>query len=325
MKANSQGAVLAALAGNVAIAAIKFMVAGISGSAAMWAEGIHSLVDTGNQALMLIGMRRSKQPPDVRHPFGHGKELYFWNLMVAVLIFGVGGGISAYEGLLRMISPRPVEQTFWNYVVLSAAFLIEGASFTVAFRAFTAQHGAADILGDIVASKDPTTYTVLAEDGAALVGLLIAAGGIFLSHALRFPSLDGLASILIGLLLATVASFLIRECRGLLVGEGVDAATEREIRKMVSEDPLVESVRRPLTMYLGPNNALLTLDVQFRSSASVSDVARSIDRLKFAIRNTFPDLKRIYVEAETASVPTADAQGAKPRKHQLAARKRSRA
>ena len=157
------------------------------------------------------------------------------------------------------------------------------------------------------------------------MGLLIAACGIFLSQALHLPSLDGLASILIGLLLATVASFLIRECRGLLVGEGVDATTEREIRKIVSEDPLVESVRRPLTMYLGSNNALLTLDVQFRSSASVSGVAQSIDRLKFALRNRFPDLKRIYMEAETASVPITDAQDAKPPKSRLAARKRSSA
>ena len=221
--------------------------------------------------------------------------------MVAVLIFGVGGGISAYEGLLHILHPQPVEQLFWNYVVLGAAFLIEGASFVVALRAFAAQHGTANILADIVASKDPTTYTLLAEDGAALVGLIIAAAGIFLSHALHMPELDGFASVLIGLLLATVASFLIRECRGLLVGEGVDAETEREIRKIAADDPLVESVRRPLTMYLGPKNALLTLDVQFRPTASVADVAKSIDRIKSRIRDTFPDLKRIYVEAETRS------------------------
>lgn len=170
--------------------------------------------------------------------------------------------------------------------------------FFVVFRAF-AKHGNENIVAGIIASKDPRTYTILAEDGAALVGLLIAALGILLSHVLNMPRLDGIASILIGLLLAAVATFLIRECRGLLVGEGVDSKSEREIRKIASDDPLVEAVRRPLSMYLGPENALLTLDVQFRSTATVADVAKSIDRIKSAIRDRLPDVKRIYVEAET--------------------------
>jgi len=298
VKNDSKLTTLAALAGNIAIAATKFIVAGISGSAAMWAEGIHSLVDCGNQIMLLVGMRRSRRPPDTNHPFGHGKELYFWSLMVAVLIFGVGGGISVYRGVLRILNPREVEQFFWNYVVLGAAFLIESVTFAIAYRAFAAQQGTKDILAAIVASKDPSIFTILAEDGAALVGLLIAAGGVFLSHLFNMPELDGVASILIGLLLATVALFLIRESRGLLVGEGVDPKTEMAIRRIASRDPLVEHVRRPLTMYLGPENVLRAMDVQFRASASVEDVAQSIDRIKAAIRDAFPHLKRIYVEAE---------------------------
>ncbi|MEO8125477.1 MAG: cation diffusion facilitator family transporter [Bryobacteraceae bacterium] len=303
---DSKFTTLAALGGNLVIAIIKFVVAGISGSSAMLAEGIHSLVDTANQVLMLVGIWRSRRPADEGHPFGHGKELYFWSLLVAVLIFGVGGGISAYEGVERILHPKPVEQVSWSYIVLGVAFVIEGATFLVALRAFAREHGTEDILGDIIASKDPTTYTILAEDGAALIGLVIAACGIFFSQYLKMPWLDGLASILIGLLLAAVATFLIRECRGLLVGEGVDPKTKAEVLKIVSEDPQVECVRRALTMYLGAENALLTLDVRFRASTSVTDVAEATDRIKALIRQRFPDFQRIYLEAE-AEIPGSEA------------------
>ena len=217
----------------------------------MLSEAVHSTVDTGNQLLMLVGMRRSRRPSDVDHPFGHGKELYFWNLLVAMLILGVGGGISAYEGVLHILHPAPMRQPEWNYIVLACAFVLEGISFTIALRAFAHQHGFRNILANIIAGKDPTTYTILAEDAAALTGLIVAALGVSLSQLLQMPILDGVASVLIGVLLAAVATFLIHECPGLLVGEGVDARTEREIRKIASENALVESVSRPLTMYLG--------------------------------------------------------------------------
>jgi cation diffusion facilitator family transporter len=222
-------AVWGALLANFAIAGTKFAVAAFTSSSAMWSEGVHSTVDTGNQLLMLLGMRRSRRPSDVHHPFGHGKELYFWNLLVAVLILGVGGGISAYEGFLHIRDPMPMRGVGWNYVVLGCAFLFEGISFTIALRAFRDQHGLRNILANIIASKDPTTYTILAEDAAALTGLIVAALGVSLSQWFRMPVLDGIASVLIGVLLAAVATFLIRECRGLLVGEGVDGRTERAI------------------------------------------------------------------------------------------------
>jgi cation diffusion facilitator family transporter len=230
-------------------------------------------------------------------PFGHGKELYFWNLLVAVLIFGVGGGISAYEGVLHILHPAQIQEPKWNYIVLGFAFVSEGISLSIALRAFFGGHGHRNLLGNIIASKDPTTYTVIAEDVAALAGILIAGTGIFLSSVLRMPVLDGLASVLIGLLLAAVATFLIRECRGLLVGEGVGRRTAEKIRTLARRDPLVESVARPLTMYLGPESVLLTRDVEFRPTASASEVAEAIENMKSKIQAQFPRIKRIYLEA----------------------------
>jgi cation diffusion facilitator family transporter len=294
---SSTKAVYGALFANIAIAATKFIAALITGSSAMWSEGIHSSVDTGNQILMLIGLRRSRRPPDPHHPFGHGKELYFWNLLVAVLIFGVGGGISAYEGALHILHPAQMQKPVWNYPVLGFAFLFEGISLSIALRSFFGKHGHRNLLSNIIASKDPTTYTVIAEDGAALIGILIAAAGVFFSELLGMPLVDGLASVLIGLLLAAVAIFLMREARGLLVGEGVDRRTAQEIRKLANQDPLVESAAWPLTMYLGPENVLLTLDVEFRSDASVSEVADTIENMKTKIRARYPEIKRIYLEA----------------------------
>lgn len=299
MEQSSTKAVYGALLANIAIAALKFVVAMITGSSAMWSEGIHSSVDTGNQILMLIGLRRSRRPPDRGHPFGHGKELYFWNLLVAVLIFGVGGGVSAYEGILHILHPVSIQTPQWNYLVLSFAFLFEGISLSIALRAFTSMHGHGNLLNNIIASKDPTAYTVIAEDTAALGGVILAALGIFLSDRFHLPVFDGVASVLIGLLLAAVATFLIREGRGLIVGESVDWRTANEIMRLAREDPLVESVSRPLTMYLGPQEALLTLDVQFRGNASANEVAEAIEKMKARLHRRFPDLKRIYVEAES--------------------------
>ncbi len=297
METSSKKAVYGALLANIAIAVVKFLAAAITGSSAMWSEGIHSSIDTGNQVLMLLGLRRSRRPPDPQHPFGHGKEVYFWNLLVAVLIFGVGGGISAYEGVLHILHPAMIRDARWNYAVLGFAFVFEGISLWIGLRAFYSRHGRGNLLNDIIDSKDPTTYTVIAEDGAALAGILLAALGVFLSDALRMPVLDGVASVLIGLLLAAVATFLIRECRGLLVGEGVDSQTAAEVRRIAKQDELAESVSRPLTMYIGPEYVLLTLDVRFRASASADEVAESVERIKNSIRKRFPFFRRIYVEA----------------------------
>ncbi|HJV83881.1 MAG TPA: cation diffusion facilitator family transporter [Noviherbaspirillum sp.] len=305
--AESRIVVYGAMAGNVAIAVTKFIVAGITGSSAMLSEAIHSSVDTGNSVLLLVGLKRSQRAPDAEHPFGYGKELYFWSLIVAVLIFGVGGGISAYEGVLHMLHPEPMSDPFWNYVVLGSAAVFEGISFSIALHALWKEKGSKPLWKALHASKDPSTFTVLAEDSAALAGLLIAAVGVFASHYFDMPVLDGAASVAIGILLAGVAMLLIYESRSLLVGEGVDRDMARAIQKMALEDEAVASAAQPLTMYFGPDEILLTLDVRFKRGTSGSDVAAAVDRIERNIRVRFEAVKRIYIEAKPIAAAAHDA------------------
>ena len=295
--AESKIAVYGAIAANVAIAGTKFAVAGVTGSSAMLSEGIHSLVDTGNGALLLVGMKRSQRPASEEHPFGHGKELYFWSLIVAVLIFGLGGGLSLYQGIEHMSTPPELKEPFWNYVVLACAAVFEGTSFVVAWRQFGKQRGDTPFWQAVHASKDPTNYTVLAEDFAALMGLGIAALGVFLSHRLGQPWLDGAASALIGVLLAGVAVLLIRESRGLLIGEGIKPETAAAIRAIVREEPGVRDVGRPLSMYIGAEEILVTLDVVFDPETAARDTVTAVERIEARIRERFPKIQRIYIEA----------------------------
>ena len=295
----SKISIYGAIAANLAIAATKFTVAGITGSSAMLSEGIHSLVDTGNGLLLLVGVRLSERAPTPEHPFGHGKELYFWGLIVAVLIFGLGGGLSIYQGLSHVMSPVPLRNAGWNYVVLAAAAVFEGASFALALRAFQRERAGRPFWQALHASKDPTTYTVLAEDGAALLGLAFAAVGIFASQQLGRPELDGVASIAIGVLLAGVAVLLVRESRGLLIGEGLRPDTIATLRELIQAHPLVHRVGRLLSMYIGPEEVLLTLDVQFAPQASAAEVAAAVAGLENDIVTRYPRIKRIYIEARS--------------------------
>jgi cation diffusion facilitator family transporter len=301
--AESKIAVYGALAANVAIAATKFTVAGLSGSSAMLSEGIHSTVDAGNGLLLLVGLHRSQRGASIEHPFGHGKELYFWSLIVAVLIFGVGGGVSAYEGVLHVLDPVPLEDPMWSYIVLGASALFEGTSLGIALHTFMGEKGDRPFFEALHASKDPATYTVIAEDSAALAGLAIAAMGVWGSHALELPVLDGAASILIGLLLAGVAALLIRESRGLLIGEGIRPETARAIRARAAADPRVREVGVPLSMYIGPDEILLTLDLEFRPDVPAAEVATATRAIERQIRDEFPKIRRIYLEATTIDRP----------------------
>jgi cation diffusion facilitator family transporter len=301
--AESKTAIYGAITANVAIAITKFIVAGATGSSAMLSEGIHSLVDTGNGALLLVGVHRSQRPPSAQHPFGHGKELYFWSLIVAVLIFGVGGGVSLFEGVMHVRNPNPLEDPLWNYVVLAFAAVFEGASFALAWRQFARERGDTPFWQALHASKDPSTYTVMAEDAAALLGLVIAAVGVFFSHALDIPRVDGMASIAIGLLLAGVAIVLIRESRGLLVGEGVSAETAQAIRGIAGAEPGVREVGRVLSMYVGPDDVLVTFDLSFAPDVPASDVAASIRRIEQVVRERFPRVRRIFLEPVRAQAP----------------------
>jgi cation diffusion facilitator family transporter len=223
-------------------------------------------------------------------------------LIVAVLIFGVGGGISIYEGITHLIHPSPLEDPFWSYVVLGLAVVFEGIVFVIAFRAFQALKGEDEnIWQAIKSSKDPTTFTVLFEDAAALLGLIVAFAGIFLAHYFNNPYLDGAASILIGVILASVAVFLAYESKGLLVGEGADPETLENIRKLAEAAAGVEKVINPLTMYFGPRTILLTVDIEFDKKLSAMEVEESVDRLEKNIRSQYPDIKHIYIEAGAIS------------------------
>jgi cation diffusion facilitator family transporter len=295
--AESKTVVYGALAGNLGIAVTKFIAASITGSSAMLSEAIHSLVDTGNSLLLLVGLKRSKRKPDSAHPFGYGKELYFWSLIVAILIFGVGGGISAYEGLLHILDPEPMRNPTWNYIVLGVAAVFEGLSFLIALRAVWKGKTRMSLWKTVHTSKDPSTFTVLVEDGAALTGLVIAGIGIYCSHWFDMPVLDGVASVVIGFLLAGVATLLVYESRDLLIGEGVNREVAETIRKIACEDKAVANVSQPLTMYFGPDNALLTLDVEFRKCIAGDEIAVAVARIEQNIRCRFPAIRRIYIEA----------------------------
>ena len=298
--AKSRLAIYGAIVANVAIAITKFLVAGITGSSAMLSEGIHSAVDTFNGVLLLVGLKLSQRPATPEHPFGHGKELYFWGLIVAVLIFGLGGGLSFYEGVQHVRHPEPLHDPMWNYVVLGAAAVFEGSSFAIALRQFLKEAGDTPFWEALHRSKDPTTYTVLAEDAAALVGLLVAALGIALSHRFDKPELDGAASLVIGLLLAGVAVALVRESRGLLIGEGIRPETARAIRSIALAQPKVRDVGRILSMYVGPDDVLVTMDLDFDEGTAATDAAAAIAAIERQVRERYPMIKRLFIEAGAA-------------------------
>jgi cation diffusion facilitator family transporter len=295
----SRTAIFAAILGNLAIAVTKAIAAFFTGSAAMLSEAIHSVVDTGNGGLMLFGIYKSRKPSDEAHPFGHGRELYFWTLIVAILIFAIGGGMSAYEGFTHISHPTPTQDPMWNYVVLGFAFIFEGTTWIFGWKAFSAERGEQGVLKAIHTSKDPTSFSVLLEDSAALVGLVVAFLGIFLGRQLGLPYLDGLASVVIGLLLCAVAALMVYESKGLLVGEGLDRETLKSVRALVEADPAVERVQHLHTLYLGAHEVLLTIELRFRSTISALEVRSSVGRLKHNIQTRHPDIKRIFFGAES--------------------------
>jgi cation diffusion facilitator family transporter len=297
MTGESKFAIFAAIIANLAIAITKFVAAFFSGSSAMLSEGIHSLVDTGNGALLLLGIRRSQKPADPQHPFGHGKELYFWSLIVAILIFALGGGMSVYEGVTHL-SHAELHDPTWNYAVLGIAFVFEGASSFFAFKAFRKEMHGQGIVASIRASKDPASFTVLFEDSAAMLGLVVAFLGVWLSHVFKNPYLDGVASIVIGVILAVVAIVLTYETKGLLIGESVDPQTLEEVCAIARADEVVDEVRKSLTMHFGPSDVLLTLDIQFKRDISAQDVAQAINRIEAKIREQHPEIRHIYIEAK---------------------------
>lgn len=294
---HAQRAVYASIAANVIIASAKFGAAAFTGSSAMVAEGLHSVVDAGDGVLLLIGRHRSRRPPDEMHPFGHGKELYFWTLLVAIVFFAVGGGMSVYEGVLHVRHPEPLRSPAWNYGVLGIAALVDGTSLMIGLRAMRATWPRLGFIDAIHVGKDPSVFSVVLEDLADVTGIVFAFLGIFLGELLHAPWLDGVASIAVGLLLAAVAIVLATESKGLLIGERASRPILEAIDRAAAEDPMMMTVRRPLTMQLGPREVLVAMDVQFEPSLSAAEVAQAVRRLESRIREAAPDVKHIYVEA----------------------------
>jgi cation diffusion facilitator family transporter len=296
-KGESKVAVVAAVVGNLLVAVSKFVAAALTGSSAMIAEGIHSLVDTGNGGLVLLGMRRADRPADRAHPFGHGKELYFWTLIVAISIFGIGSGMSIYEGVLHLLAPTTVENPWPNYLVLAIALVIEGSSFWIAMREFNTARGDRPAIEFIRASKDPSLFTIVFEDSAAMAGLLVAFLGVLLGQLTGSPYFDGGASVLIGLILAGVAWLLARETKGLLIGEAAEPAVLAAMRDLVTADAAVAGVGDIRTMYVGPKELLVNLDVEFRTGVDAPGMHASIARIESALKAAYPEVGNVYIEA----------------------------
>lgn len=287
-----------ALAANLGIAIAKFVAAGITGSSSMLTEGVHSVVDSGNQVLLLYGQKRAKRPADAVHPFGYGRELYFWAFVVALMIFAVGAGVSIYEGYLHFIEPEPLSDPLINYVVLAVAVALEGTSWTIAVREFNARRGVTPWWQAVRESKDPAGFMVLFEDSAALVGLLVAAIGVWASHWFEDPRLDGIASIVIGLILATVAALLAREAKGLLIGERANVGVVARVRAVVAATPGIVAVNHVRTIHTAPEAVFVAISADFEDSLTMGAGETLIKEIEARLTAEIPTLVSIYIRPE---------------------------
>ena len=300
MESQRKLTVVAALFANLGIAVSKFVVGAISGSASIISEAIHSAIDTGNELVLLLGQNRAKRPPNRAHPFGHGLELYFWTLIVAVLLFAIGGGMSIYEGVTHILHPPEQNPVIWTYVVLGIAFVAEANSWRIAVRSLRRASRYGDGFWKVLKHiKDPQLVAVFLEDTGALAGILVAAAGVTLSHVLHQPVWDGAAAIVIGLILCSMAVLLARETRNLLIGEAADARTVDRLQQELGRQRGVVKVARPLTMHFGPEEVLVNLDVQFEDDLNAVDLARVVDEMEDTVRKFEPRAKRIFIEAES--------------------------
>ena len=295
---SSVKAILAALVGNSLIAVTKFIAASYTGSSAMFSEAVHSVVDSGNQLLLLYGVKRSKRPADSKHPFGYGKELYFWSFVVAILIFSIGSGISFYEGFHKLHSPEPVSNPMINFIVLGFAVIFESWTCWVAATEFKKSKGDRGWVEAIRRSKDPALFTVLFEDTAALLGLFVALIALTLSEHLNLPVLDSVASLIISFILAVTAGLLAFECKGLLTGEGASEEVVTGIKQIINESQGIKHVNEVLTLHLGPEDVLLNVSLDFEDDLSSGEVEEAISNLESRIKQMFPEIRRVFIEAQ---------------------------
>jgi cation diffusion facilitator family transporter len=291
-----------ALASNLAIAVTKFCAAAYTGSSAMLSEGVHSLVDTTNELLLLYGIRRAARPADINHPLGHGRELYFWSFMVALLVLVFGAAVAGYEGISHILRPEPMRNPLTNYVVLGFSFAFEGFSWWVGLKAFRASQGKQGFVEAFRNSKDPTTFTVLFEDTAALLGLLIAAAGIAAAQAWNAPWLDGLASVGIAFVLLVSSLLLARETKGLLIGEPARPHLRHAILGIAAGDPDVRHANGVITVQLGPNQIVAALSIEFHEELSTAQIESCVDRIEAAIKRAQPEVTTLFVKPQKAAI-----------------------
>ena len=311
MAGNSRKVVYGALTGNLLVAITKFVAAAWSGSSVMLSEGVHSLVDTGNQALLLYGQYRADLPPDEDHPFGYGRELYFWSFIVALLIFSLGAGISFYQGIVHIREPVLITDPHVNYIVLGVSFVFEAATFWIALREFNKTRGTLGVIEAATASKDPPSYLVLFEDSAATLGIIIAFAGTLGAHLLAMPMLDGVASIGIGVVLAVTSIFLARESKALLIGEGARGRTQRSIREIATQCSGVEMVNDLVTVHLAPDQVVAALSLEFRDPLTTPDIEKAVATIEQRIRDKHPEVTSVFIKPQSSSTRDQRAASAK--------------
>lgn len=302
MASSSKKVIYAALLGNSLIAITKFVAAFVTRSSAMFSEGIHSVVDTGNQLLLLHGLRQSKKPADEQFPFGHGKEIYFWSFVVAILIFAVGAGISLYEGVRHLLHPSPIENASVNYAVLALAMLFEGAAWYFAWREFSKVKGRYGYVEAVQRGKDPSMFVVLFEDSAAMLGLVVAFLGVFLGQVTGMGQFDAIASILIGLILGGTSIWLAQETKGLLIGESANQDVVQSIREIVRGHDAIGHINEVVTMHMGPEYILVNLSVDFVDGVPAEEVELAVSELTRTLKRALPRVKRVFIEAEARRV-----------------------
>ncbi len=287
-----------ALAANLGIAVAKFVASAISGSSSMLTEGVHSLVDSGNQLLLLYGQRQARKPPDRAHPFGYGRELYFWSFIVAILIFALGSGVSIFEGIDHIRRPEPLRDPLINYVVLGIAVLLEGSSWIIAVREFDASRGGARWWSAIRRSKDPAGFIVLFEDSAALIGLAVAGAGVWASHYFDDARIDGVASVIIGVVLGIVAILLAREAKGLLIGESADPSLIETARKILDQRPEIVAVNHVRTVHTAPDAVFVAISAEFVPELPMGQGEAIIEEVEASMKQALPQLTSIYIRPE---------------------------
>lgn len=297
--------VLVALGCNMAIAVTKFVAAAWTGSSAMFSEAVHSLVDTSNQALLLFGIKRARRPADVRHPFGYSKELYFWSFIVAILLFSMGAGVAVYEGVHKISDPHPIEHVYILYIVLGIAIVLEGISTWKALAEFNARRGSMAALTALRVSKDPALFAIVLEDLAALTGLLIALVGIAAADKLDMPMADGVASIVIGLLLASVAIFMSREIKSLIIGESASPQMRSGLRHLIHAEigpgRPIRAINEIRTMHMGPQDVIVAASVDFEDGETARSVEQTTARLDRAIKLRYPEVHNLFIEVQSGA------------------------